>query len=135
MTRSPRRTGTTLMEVMIATAILAIGMLALLALFPIGAINMARAINQNRAADHAANSDTVFRFYWKQAWLDPNGGGLRPLDRSTLASPPAPPPPNNVVLGATDLEPMIIWLDSVPGPGGPVRVIPTTSPNQLPGAR
>jgi prepilin-type N-terminal cleavage/methylation domain-containing protein len=77
MTRRPRRNGVTLMEVMIATAILAIGSLAILALFPIGAVNMARAINQNRAADHAQNSDALFRLYWKRAWLDPNGGSIR----------------------------------------------------------
>ena len=94
MIRTPRRPGTTLMEVLIATGILAIGMLAILALFPIGAISMARAINQNRSADHAANSDTVFRFYWKNAWLDQSGGGgLRSLDRPNLLLPPGP---NNV---------------------------------------
>src|SRR5262245_31207689 len=75
--RNARRPGVTLMEVLIATGILAIGMLAIMALFPIGAVSMARAINQNRAADHAAASDAMFRFYWKKAWLDPNGGGVR----------------------------------------------------------
>ena len=63
MTRRPRRAGVTLMEVMIATAILGIGALAIMALFPIGAVNMARAINQNRAADHAQNCDAIFRLY------------------------------------------------------------------------
>jgi prepilin-type N-terminal cleavage/methylation domain-containing protein len=72
-----RRPGVTLMEVLIAIGILSIGMLAILALFPIGAVSMARAINQNRAADQAAASDAMFRFYWKKAWLDPNGGGVR----------------------------------------------------------
>ena len=78
--RSPRRPGVTLMEVLIATGILATGTLAIMALFPIGAVSMARAINQNRSADHAANSDAVFRVYWKNAWIDvQNGGGLRQL--------------------------------------------------------
>lgn len=72
-----RRPGVTLIEVLIATGILAVGMLAIMALFPIGAVSMARAINQNRAADHAANSDAIFRYYWKKAWIDPNGGGVR----------------------------------------------------------
>src|SRR5690349_23482322 len=49
--RHTRRPGTSLMEVLIAMGILAIGMLAIMALFPIGAVNMARAINQNRAAE------------------------------------------------------------------------------------
>lgn len=78
-TRSQRRRpGVTLMEVLIATFILSIGLLAIMALFPIGAVNMARAINQDRSATHGVNSDAVFRYYWKQAWNDPNGGNVRP---------------------------------------------------------
>jgi hypothetical protein len=98
------------MEVMIAMAILSIGLLAILALFPIGAVNMARAINQNRAAEHATNSDALFRYYWKQAWLDPNGGGIRPTDQAIAASG----------------EPMLLWLDRSPvNPALPL--IPATS--------
>jgi len=124
MIRTPRRPATTLLEVLIATGILAIGLLAILSLFPIGAVNMARAINQNRAADHASNSDTVFRLYWKRAWLSPNDGGLRPLDGFVV---PGPPP--SFVPGAKDIEPMMVWLDSIPDPntGLPVRVIVPTS--------
>jgi Prokaryotic N-terminal methylation motif len=117
MTRTRRRRrGVTLMEVLIATGILAIGIIATLALFPIGAVSMARAINQSRSSDHGANSDAVFRLYWKKAWLDPNGGGLRQLDTVIL---PGPPP--ITVLGARDIEPMMIWLDSAGNP--PVRII------------
>jgi prepilin-type N-terminal cleavage/methylation domain-containing protein len=68
------RHGVTLMEVLIATFILAIGLVAIMALFPIGAVNMARAINQDRSATHGVNSDAMFRYYWKQAWNNPNGG-------------------------------------------------------------
>jgi hypothetical protein len=65
------------MEVLIATFILAIGLVAIMALFPIGAVNMARAINQDRSATHGVNSDAMFRYYWKQAWNNPNGGTVR----------------------------------------------------------
>jgi len=65
------------MEVLIATFILSIGLVAIMALFPIGALNMARSINQDRSATHGVNSDAVFRYYWKQAWNDPNGGTVR----------------------------------------------------------
>jgi hypothetical protein len=116
MTRTQRRPGVTLMEVLAATGIMAVGMIAIMALFPIGAVNMARAINQSRSSDHGANSDAMFRYYWKKAWLDPNGGGLRQLDTVVLPGPPPTP-----VLGARDIEPMMIWLDSVGNP--PVRVI------------
>jgi hypothetical protein len=113
MIRTPRRPATTLLEVLIATGILAIGLLAILSLFPIGAVNMARAINQNRAADHASNSDTVFRLYWKRAWLDPNGGGVISRDQAIA----------NAVNNAPNGEPMIVLLDiSATG-----EIIPATS--------
>jgi hypothetical protein len=134
--RHTRRPGTSLMEVLIAMGILAIGMLAIMALFPIGAVNMARAINQNRAAEAGTNSDAMFRYYWKNAWVDRlNGGGLRALD-GTWVPQPAPNPPVRVQ-GASDIEPMMLWLDCVPSPvtglpvdpvtGFPNRAIPTTS--------
>src|SRR5829696_6738834 len=72
-----RRPGATLMEVLIAILILALGMLAIMALFPIGAVNMARAITQDRATTHGVNSDNVFRYYWAQAWNDPSTGTPR----------------------------------------------------------
>src|SRR5262245_41387761 len=68
MTATARRPAVTLMEVLSATGILAVAMIAILALFPIGVINMARAINQDRAATHAVNSDELMRMYWKEAW-------------------------------------------------------------------
>jgi hypothetical protein len=76
--RKTHRPGVTLMEVLIATGILAIGMLAIMSLFPIGATSMARAINQTRAADQGANSDVILRHYWKKAWLNPNDGTVYP---------------------------------------------------------
>src|SRR4051812_32631282 len=100
--QTARRPGVTLMEVLIAMGILAVGMLAIMALFPIGAVSMARAINQNRAADHAAASDAMFRYMWKKAWLDSNGG-LRTLRGG--------PPGTNAI----DMDPFLIkYLDEYP---------------------
>lgn len=65
------------MEVMVATGIMAIGLVCIMALFPIGAVNMARAITQDRSTTHGVNSDQTFRYYWKAAWNDPNGGNIR----------------------------------------------------------
>ena len=45
-----RRPAVTLMEVLIAMFIMAIGMLALLALFPVGAVSMAQALKDDRCA-------------------------------------------------------------------------------------
>ncbi len=54
-----RRTGVTLIEVLVAIFVTSIGLLALLALFPLGAVNMAEMIRNGRAAlaaiDGAAN--------------------------------------------------------------------------------
>src|SRR3954469_13698210 len=59
------RRGTTLIEVLIAIFIMALGLIALLTLFPIGAVQMARAIQDERAAQVAANGASYFRWYWK----------------------------------------------------------------------
>lgn len=117
--RTTRRPGVTLMEVLIATGILAVGMLAIMALFPIGAVSMARAINQNRAADHAANSDAMFRYHWKKAWIDSNGN-IRPLRRP----PTDVTSPNGTY--ALDVDPYLInYLDTYAF--APNAHIPTTS--------
>lgn len=54
----PRRAGITLLEVLAAIFILGVGLLALLVLFPIGALSMARAIQDDRAAQVAADAAT-----------------------------------------------------------------------------
>ena len=50
------RRGATLMEVLVAIFIMAIGMMALLVLFPIGALSMAQAIQDERCGQAAANA-------------------------------------------------------------------------------
>jgi hypothetical protein len=51
-----RRTGATLIEVLVAIFVAALGLLALLALFPVGAFSMAQAIKDSRTALAAANA-------------------------------------------------------------------------------
>ena len=51
-----RRSGTTLVEVLVAIFVTALGLLGLLALFPLGAVNMAQAIKDSRCAQAAANA-------------------------------------------------------------------------------
>lgn len=51
-----KRAGITLLEVLVAIFIMGIGMLALLTLFPLGALSMARAVRDDRAATIAANA-------------------------------------------------------------------------------
>lgn len=54
-----RRPAVTLMEVLIAMFIMAIGMLALLALFPVGAVSMAAALKDDRCAYASQMSENV----------------------------------------------------------------------------
>jgi prepilin-type N-terminal cleavage/methylation domain-containing protein len=62
-----RRNGTTLVEVLVAIFIMGIGLLAILSLFPLGAVQMAQALKDQRAAEAAANSAAYARVIWKQA--------------------------------------------------------------------
>lgn len=57
--RSERRPATTLVEVLVAIFVMAIGCLAILAMFPLGAINMSRSIKDDRCAHSAANAKTI----------------------------------------------------------------------------
>src|SRR5260221_187297 len=54
-----RRAGATLVEVLVAIFVMSIGLIALLVLFPLGALRMAQAIQDARCADAAANATAV----------------------------------------------------------------------------
>jgi hypothetical protein len=54
-----RRTGTTLVEVLVAIFVMAIGLLTLLTLFPLGALSMSQAIKDDRTAQAAANAAAI----------------------------------------------------------------------------
>src|SRR5262245_58529098 len=54
-----RRTGSTLLEVLIAIFILGIGLMAILTLFPLGALRIVQAIQDDRAAVSAANGASI----------------------------------------------------------------------------
>jgi len=60
------RRATTLIEVLTAIFIMALGLVSLLTLFPLGAAQMARAVQDERAAQIAANATSYFRMAWKQ---------------------------------------------------------------------
>jgi hypothetical protein len=54
-----RRTGTSLVEVLVAIFVMGIGCLAILAMFPLGAMNMARSIKDDRCAQAAGNARAI----------------------------------------------------------------------------
>ncbi len=81
------RTGATLMEVLVAIFVTAIGLLAMLALFPLGALTMARAISDDRTGHIAANAGAMAGSQMFDVRKNPNvqtafvnpGGGLPKL--------------------------------------------------------
>jgi hypothetical protein len=54
-----RRSGATLVEVLVAIFIMALGLLTLLALFPLGVLTMAQAIQDDRTANAAGNAAAI----------------------------------------------------------------------------
>jgi hypothetical protein len=59
MIRSRTRTGATLTEVLVAIFVMAIGLLALLTLFPLGALSMAQAIKDGRTAQSSKSAFAI----------------------------------------------------------------------------
>jgi len=74
----PRRVGMTLVEVLVAIFVMAIGMLSLLTLFPLGALRMANAIQNDKCAQAAVNASAladVKNVRSDMALTDPTGQG------------------------------------------------------------
>jgi hypothetical protein len=65
-TRRHHRPGVTLTEVLVALFVMAVGMIALLVMFPLGAQQIAQAIKDERSAQAANNADTLLRDHWRQ---------------------------------------------------------------------
>src|SRR5438552_11889952 len=57
-----RRPGVTLIEVLVSIFVTAIGLLAILALFPVGAFSMANAIKNGRCVQASINATAFARF-------------------------------------------------------------------------
>ncbi len=68
-----RRSGVTLLEVLVAIFVMAIGLLALLTLFPLGAMQMAQAIKDDRCAQQATQADALLRSHHYNAYLPATG--------------------------------------------------------------
>jgi hypothetical protein len=60
--RFGRQSAATLIEVLVSIFVMGIGLLALLVLFPLGALNMAQAIRNDRCAQAALNAAAIARF-------------------------------------------------------------------------
>ena len=116
--RSPSaRAGITLIEVLAAIFIMGVGLLALFTLFPLGALNMARAVRDDRSAAIAANAAAMATAM--DLRNDPN---VSPF----LGMTPAGPTISMTVGGVLVPVPPFQFPDPN-GPGFPVLVDPTYS--------
>jgi prepilin-type N-terminal cleavage/methylation domain-containing protein len=95
-----RRSGMTLVEVLVAIFIMAIGLLALLTLFPLGALNMAQAIKDQRVAEAGRNAGAIADTTWEYSTaagapppVAPYAWTLRldPLVQTAMVNPGTPP--------------------------------------------
>src|SRR5262249_21352821 len=75
------RNGVTLTEVLVAIFIMGIGLLSLLVLFPLGALNMAQAIKDERVAAAERNAEAL-------AWTDVDGKSTAPKGTPAMTGNP-----------------------------------------------
>jgi prepilin-type N-terminal cleavage/methylation domain-containing protein len=86
----PRRSGVTLLEVLVAIFVMGIGMLALLTLFPLGALRMAKALQDQRCSEAGASAKCVWTM--KNILNDsgltaaPGDGFINPLNPQVAAN-------------------------------------------------
>jgi hypothetical protein len=81
--RAARQGGATLVEVLVAIFVMAIGMITLLTLFPLGLLSMAQAIKDDRTALAAASAAAIERIW------DIRHAGNQPLGQPAACIPPA----------------------------------------------
>ena len=114
--RNNIRPAVTLMEVLVAIFILSIGMVSVMAFFPIGALNMVRSVRDQRTAQLAVNSNTILHTWWKDCWLG-SDGLIMPEEIASRSEP---------TIEALDTDPLtgfnILRTDT--GPSNPVMIDP-----------
>jgi hypothetical protein len=71
--KSPNRPGMGLTEVLVALFVMAIGMISLLTLFPLGAVTMGRALRDDRVSQTAQHADAIVRLWWETQVVEAPG--------------------------------------------------------------
>lgn len=72
LSATTRRHGLTLTESLVAMFIAAIGMISLMALFPLGALQMGQALKDARCTETATNAEAILRSYWRVEVIEKN---------------------------------------------------------------
>ena len=87
MMRSPnsRRPGLSLTEVLVALFVMALGIISLMTLFPLGAVQMGQALRDDRSGQTASQADGITRIWWQTRVVE--GREPRPGILSTYTSP------------------------------------------------
>lgn len=85
-----RRRGLTLTEALVAMFVAAIGMISLLALFPLGALQMGQALKDSRCTETAMNAEALLRTHWRIEMIEKgnDAGILTSFGTSTGLSDP-----------------------------------------------
>jgi hypothetical protein len=84
-----RRAGLSLVEVIVAMFIMALGMIALLTLFPLGALQIGQALKDDRCAQAGAAADNILRTHWKKYVTEQTASNRDPFTRA-FADPQDP---------------------------------------------
>ena len=96
MTRTPhcRRPGLSLTEVLVALFVMALGIISLMTLFPLGAVQMGQALRDDRCGQTASQADGVVRLWWQTEVVEPptptsplKDPFFAALDTNTLGTP------------------------------------------------
>jgi len=117
-----RRSGLTLVEVLTALFILALGVIAILTMFPLGASQMAIAVRDNRSTEAAFNADSYMRTYWKTQVVEANGSSELFYAALTNPDPSSGGNNHNVTASGTDpslpvfVDPMGFVARAIAGP-------------------
>src|SRR3954464_8722899 len=90
-----RRPGVTLVEVLVAILITAVGLLALLTLFPLGALEMAQAIKDDRCGHAKHNGAAIANIFAIRTDVDVVAAMLDP-NNTTDPFDPTPYPPGTL---------------------------------------
>lgn len=140
MIRRTSRPGLTLTEALVALFVMALGLLSLLTLFPLGAFQMAQALKDDRTAQTAIQADGYMRMYWQQhvvegntertgiseAMLNP--GVIGPITITTM------PPLGGTITAASTASPIVITSTGHGIPSGPPVQVTVTGVGGITGA-